>query len=352
MVIARTPYRISFFGGGTDYPAWYRQHGGAVLSTSINKYCYVSCRSLPPFFSNRHRIVWSHIENVSAVSEILHPAVRGFLQAINHSEAQGLEIHHQGDLPARSGIGSSSSFMVGLVQSMATLYGYAPTPEGMAKAAIEVEQNFLQESVGSQDQIAVAYGGLNVVRFERDDSFSVTPLKIGPDRLESLQDHLLLFYAGTGRLSSEYAKQIIASFGEREAQLKEMHRLVGEAAEILEGDGDLDAFGSLLDRTWKLKRQLGSQTSNTTIDEIYEKARSAGALGGKLLGAGSTGFLVFYVPPRKRDAVVQALGNLLEVPFRFDAGGSRIVHSSFDDEGSLAFSRLTCEFLSRFFPVP
>lgn len=215
MIITRTPYRLSFFGGGTDYPAWSKVEGGAVLSTTIDKYCYVSVRHLPPFFANRHRVVWSHIETVSTISEILHPAVREGLQALGFDDAKGLEIHHQGDLPARAGMGSSSAFAVAMVQALTALRGQMLDKHDLAKTAIRLEQEILRENVGSQDQIAVAYGGLNVIRFHRDGDFSVDPITVAPSRIDELKSRLMLFYTGTSRLSSEIAAEVIANLTSR-----------------------------------------------------------------------------------------------------------------------------------------
>jgi D-glycero-alpha-D-manno-heptose-7-phosphate kinase len=326
MIITRTPYRLSFFGGGTDYPAWSRVEGGAVLSTSIDKYCYVSVRHLPPFFSNRHRVVWSHIETVSTIAEILHPAVREGLQALGFDDQRGLEIHHQGDLPARAGMGSSSAFAVALVQSLTALRGQMIDKHELATTAIRLEQDILRENVGSQDQVAVAYGGLNVIRFHPDGDFGVDPVTVAPSRVEELKSRLMLFYTGTSRLSSEIAAEVIANLPSRRDTLLRMRAMVDEAVELLSSAADLDRFGKMLDEAWQLKRGLAGRVSSDSIDGVYRRALRAGALGGKLLGAGGCGFMVFYVPEKRREAVLRALAGCLHVPFDFERDGSRVIH--------------------------
>lgn len=325
MITSKTPYRVSFFGGGTDYPAWYLKEGGAVLSTTIDKYCYISCRVLPPFFVERHRVVWSHIEKVSSISEILHPAVRECLRFMGFDDSLGLEIHHQGDLPARSGIGSSSSFVVGLIKALIALRGGAIDKKELALKALELEQNVMREAVGSQDQIAAAYGGFNAVFFSHDGSFRVEPVNAAPGRLEDIESNLMLFYLGTSRLASEIARKILDNLERKQAVLKKMRGLVDRALSILSGGKNADAFGDLLHETWLLKRDMASEVSNPRVDSIYETARGNGALGGKLCGAGGTGFLLLYVPRDKQDAVKQALANCLHVPFKFESSGSALV---------------------------
>jgi D-glycero-alpha-D-manno-heptose-7-phosphate kinase len=331
LVISKTPYRISFFGGGTDYPAWYLEEGGAVLSTTIDKYCYISCRVLPPFFNIRHRIVWSHIETVSTISEILHPAVREGMRFLNFDDRVGLEIHHQGDLPARAGMGSSSSFAVGLIKALLALRGQMIDKHGLALKAIELEQNVLKESVGSQDQIATAYGGLNVVRFYQGGEFRVEPVAISDSRKAELEARLLLLYLGTSRVSSEIASKLIENFANRQAALRRMHRMVDQALSILANQSSLDDFGRLLHEAWMLKRELSTAVSTPLVDQVYETATKHGALGGKLLGAGGTGFMVFYVPPDSQASVRQALSAYLHVPFKFENAGSTLIYCQPDD---------------------
>ncbi len=330
MVISKTPYRVSFFGGGTDYPAWYLKEGGEVLSTSIDKYCYLSCRSLPPFFNNKYRIVWSHIEKVSSISEILHPAVREGLKYLGINGNTGLEIQHQGDLPARAGMGSSSSFAVGLIKALMALKGKMICKHDLALKAIELEQNFLKENVGSQDQVAAAYGGVNHIRFLTNGEIRVEPVTLLPERLGRLQSRLMMFYTGTSRLASEIAGQIIANMEVKREVLLQMRRLTERALSILTGDGDLDDFGRLLDEQWKLKRSMASSIANPLVDRIYQKGIDHGALGGKLLGAGGSGFMLFYTPADKQQDVKEALEGYLHVPFKFESEGSSIIYYTVD----------------------
>ncbi len=326
MIISRTPFRISFFGGGTDYPDWYLKEGGAVLSTTIDKYCYLTCRQLPPFFSERHRIVWSHIEIVPSISAILHPAVREGLKFLGFDDSLGLEIHHQGDLPARTGMGSSSAFAVGLIKAMTALQGKMIGKHELALQAIELEQHVLKECVGSQDQMAAAYGGLNLIYFLPSGDIRVEPVTIPKARIEELDKSLMMFYTGTTRFASEIAAKVVANMGSKQQQLRQMRGMVDRAVEILNSDTDLTAFGELLHQSWLLKRELSSAISNSVVDGIYDTARANGAIGGKLLGAGDAGFMIFFVPPEKQDAVKQALSQYLRVPFSFETEGSTIIH--------------------------
>ncbi|MDV7339021.1 kinase [Terasakiella sp. A23] len=327
VVVTRTPFRMSFFGGGTDYPDWYLKEGGAVLSTAIDKYCYITARYRPPFFPTVHRIVWSHIELVQSISEILHPAVRESLRMLNFDDAHGIEIMHQGDLPARTGMGSSSAFAVGLILALKMLRGQNTTQEDLYLKAIELEQDWLKDSVGSQDQVAVAMGGMNVIRFDTDGSINVDPVQTSKQRLNGLNSRLMMFFTGTSRMSSEVAKDLISNIGDRTSILREMKDLVVEAQSILErSDRDLDDFGRLMDVTWNLKKKLSGKISNSTIDDIYDAAKKAGALGGKLLGAGHSGFVVMYVPLDRREAVRGALHELMEVPFNFEMRGARVMN--------------------------
>ena len=326
MVISRTPYRISFFGGGSDYPAWSREHGGAVLGTAIDKYCFITCRYLPPFFEHRLRLVYSKIEDCQSAADIQHPVVRTVLSML-HFE-RGLEIHHDGDLPARSGMGSSSAFTVGFLHAMYGLLGRLTSQRQLATEAIHVEQNLIGETVGAQDQIFASFGGFNVIEFKRDDSFQVEPLTLGKERFEELNGSLMLFYTGLRRTASEVAASYVTDLGARTKQLSRMIEMVGEGMKILAGNGSLDPFGDLLNEAWQLKRSLSNVVSNTQVDEIYAEARRGGARGGKLLGAGGGGFMLFYVPPACRQQVKERLRGLIWVPFRFDTGGSQIIFYS------------------------
>jgi D-glycero-alpha-D-manno-heptose-7-phosphate kinase len=324
VIISRTPFRVSFFGGGTDYPAWFREHGGAVLATTIDKYCYISVRELPPFFSHRYRLVYSVIENVREVDEIKHPAVRAVLQWL--STPAGLEIHHDGDLPARSGLGSSSAFTVGLINAMKALTGHHISREELASQAIHVEQCLIREAVGSQDQISAAYGGFNHVAFRQDGTYQVTPMIVERGRLAALQDRLMLVFTGISRNAWEVAESQIANLAGRRDELRAMQQMVSEAVAILASPTrPLDELGALLHEAWTLKSRLSDRVSTPDIDGLYETARRAGAVGGKLLGAGGGGFMLLFVEPEQRARVTDAVRGLVEVPFRFETQGSRIV---------------------------
>lgn len=323
MIITRTPFRISFFGGGTDYPTWYRENGGVVVATTIDKYCYISCRYLPPFFEHKYRVVYSKIENVLDPADIQHPAVRAVLQYMGCKE--GLEIHHDGDLPARSGLGSSSSFTVGLLNALKALNGEHITHEKLASLAIHVEQDIIKENVGSQDQISAAYGGFNRIEFFRDGTFRVNPIILHKDRLDGLQGSLMLFFTGLSRYASEIAKSKIDNLLQRKAELTRMAEMADESINILSGNGSLDEFGRLLDQGWQYKKSLSNKVTTGEIDEIYTAAMEAGALGGKLLGAGGGGFMLFFVRPESQRRVRERLKNLIHVPFKFENSGSRVV---------------------------
>ena len=324
MIITRTPFRISFFGGGTDYPAWFRDNGGAVLATSIDKYCYISCRHLPPFFEHKHRIVYSKIENVREIGEIVHPAVRAVLGWMKWQP--GLEVHHDGDLPARSGLGSSSSFTVGLIHALNALQGRYISKDELARQAIHVEQEVIREDVGSQDQVSAAFGGFNRIEFRRDGGFDVDPIVLPAARFAELEGSLMLCFTGQSRFAPEVAKSQIANFGARRTELERMHSMVDEAIGILrDSAAPIGDFGRLLDDAWRHKRSLSDKVSNPEIDRLYDKARAAGALGGKLIGAGGGGFLLLFVPAERQARVREALAGLVHVPFKFETSGSRVV---------------------------
>jgi D-glycero-alpha-D-manno-heptose-7-phosphate kinase len=324
MIISRTPFRVSFFGGGTDYPQWYREHGGAVLATTIDKYCYISVRKLPPFFEHRFRVVYSIVENVKEIGEIKHPAVRAVLQWLD--TRTGLEIHHDGDLPARSGLGSSSAFTVGLIHAMRALDGRRMAHDALAAEAIHVEQSVIGELVGCQDQISAAIGGFNHVQFRPDGTYTVSPMILPGDRLEALQQHCMLLFTGISRVSAEIAEVTISNLAARATELRAMQQMVDAAVDVLGSpQGSLEDFGRLLHETWMLKRRLAPCVSNATVDQLYETARRAGAIGGKLLGAGGGGFVLLFVRPEDRARVREALSSFVNVPFRFETSGSRIV---------------------------
>ena len=324
MIISKTPFRISLFGGGTDYPSWYRDNGGSVLATTIDKYCYISCRHLPPFFDHKHRIVYSKVESVNNIEEIQHPSVRAILSTLGTNA--GLEIHHDGDLPAHSGLGSSSSFTVGLINSLNALKGLQASKEDLAKQAIYIEQEVIKEYVGSQDQISAAFGGFNKIDFNTDDSFNITPVIISKDLIEKLQDHMLLFFTGLSRFSSEIAKDKIANIKNHFRELTQIKEMVNEGLSILHRPSDsINDLGKLLHESWKLKRSLSTKVSTPKIDEIYETGIKAGAIGGKILGAGGGGFILFFAAPENHNKIIDRLKKLVHVAFKFDNTGSKIV---------------------------
>ena len=323
MIISRTPFRISFFGGGTDYPAWYRRHGGAVLAATIDKYCYISCRHLPPFFEHTLRLVYSKIENCNSVDEIAHPVIREIIRFMGVD--RGLEIHHDADLPARCGMGSSSSFTVGLLHALYALKGLMPSKRQLMLESIHVEQEILQETVGSQDQASAAHGGLNHVNFLPEGEIVVRPVTISPDRRREFDRHLMLFYTGIKRTASDVAKTYVEDIEAKKAQLRIMTNLVDEGLAVLSGGGEIAHFGELLHETWQLKRSLSKLTTNDEVDAIYGAARQAGALGGKLTGAGGGGFMLLFTPPERQDEVKRALSHLIHVPFKIENSGSQII---------------------------
>jgi D-glycero-alpha-D-manno-heptose-7-phosphate kinase len=332
MIISRTPFRISFFGGGTDYPSWYRQHGGAVLAATINKYCYLTCRYLPPFFEHRIRVVYSKIENCQRPEEIVHPSARETLRFLKM--ARGIEIHHDGDLPGRSGMGSSSSFTVGLLHALHALQGRAAGKKQLADESIHIEQDVLKETVGSQDQVCAAYGGVNRISFLQNGKFTVQPMTLTQARLSELNSHLMLFYTGIKRTASNVAASYVGGMEERAALLTRMHEYVDQSCAILNSRRDLAAFGELLHESWLAKRALSDKVSNARVDGLFADARKAGAIGGKLLGAGGGGFILLFVPPEKQAKVRKKLNRLIEVPFEFEFSGSQIIF--FDKEEDFA----------------
>lgn len=325
MIISRTPYRISFVGGGSDYPAYYENYGvGEVISTTINKYCHISCHPLPPFYEVKHKIVWSKVELVNDIMEIEHPVIRESLQWASYSNKKlGLEIHHIGDLPARSGMGSSSSFTVGLTVCLLEQLGLAWTQRIVALRAIDVERHKLGEYVGDQDQFAAAFGGFNHMQFRPLSKGGVKVMSLNIKDKDQLESRLMLFYTGIQRIASKVAAEVVKSIPERAGTITRLCKLVRPARFALE-DGELDDFGRILHEAWMLKRQQSSVVSNMTIDSIYEKAIQAGALGGKLLGAGAGGFMLFYVPEDKKFAVTKALSEYKHVPFKFESEGVKV----------------------------
>lgn len=323
MIISKTPYRISFFGGGTDFPVWYREHGGSVLSTTIDKYCYISCRNLPPFFEHKHRIVYSLIENVKSISEIKHPAVRGIFEWLGIES--GLEIHHDGDLPARSGLGSSSSFTVGLLNALRAHQHGRYSKQKLAKDAIHIEQNIIGEVVGSQDQVAAAYGGFNHIRFGKEPEFEVHPIVASPETLNILDRHIMLFFTGIQRFASPIEQEKISRINDNTAQLDRLSNMVGDGLEVLHSNNFIvEDFGSILHESWQIKRELSPNVSNDLIDEAYQNALDCGAIGGKILGAGGGGFMLIFATPEKQNQIIERLSSFVHVPFRFENRGASI----------------------------
>ena len=330
MIISRTPVRISFLGGGTDYPAWYRQHGGAVLATTIDKYSYITCRYLPPFFEHRFCLVYSKMEYCRSVDEISHPSIREVIRFLKIS--RGLEIHHDGDLPARSGMGSSSAFTVGLLHALYGLTGRMATKHQLATESVHIEQDILKEAVGSQDQVLAAYGGFNHVTFLANGEISCRPVVVAPERIQELNGHLMLFYTGLKRTASTIAETFVNRIDERRRQLRIMKDLVDEAVAVLNGGQDIVHFGHLLDEAWQAKRSLSARVSNPQVDRLYAEALAAGAVGGKLTGAGGGGFLLLFAPPSRHQDICDRLNTLIRVPFKFEFSGSQILFADVETD--------------------
>ena len=331
MIISRTPFRISFFGGGTDYPVWYEKHGGRVISATINKYCFITARYLPPFFKYKHRIRYYKHEEAQTLDEIEHPSVRECAKYLGMK--RGIEIVHNADLPAQSGLGSSSTFTVGLLNALYALQNYMPTKRELAVKAIHIEQDLIGESVGSQDQVAASFGGLNRILFDSSNKIDVESIIIPGKRLADLQENLMLFFTGFARNASDLAKHQIEATCNNENKLNTIIEICNEGLSVLvDTKQPIDNFGKLLGEQWNIKRELTDKISNKEIDSIYEAGLSAGALGGKLLGAGGGGFILFYVKKNKQYKVRSALKKLLCVPFGFEFTGSKIIYYSRSDK--------------------
>ncbi len=323
MIITKTPFRMSFFGGGTDMESFFRENGGAVLSTTFDKYCYVNVRHLPRFFDYTSEFSYSKTERVTEIAQIQHPAIRNAMKMLDMHE---IRLTYEADLPARSGLGTSSSFAVGMLNAFYALKGKYADKKRLADEAIYLERELCQEAGGWQDQIAASFGGFNRINFDAD-GYEVLPLIIAPERKKQLNQNLMMFFTGFTRFSSDVQKANFAGKKDKTAQLKEMLSLVDEAERVLtDKETSLDEFGRLMDHTWKLKRQTGAAVSTDSIDGLYAKGMAAGALGGKLLGAGGGGFLVFYVEPDKQEAVRKAMQKLMYIPFEFENGGTRVIH--------------------------
>lgn len=325
MIITKTPFRMSFFGGGTDMESFFMENGGAVLSTTFDKYCYVNVRHLPRFFDYSTELSYAKIERVTDVNDIQHPAIREAMKMLDMHE---IRLTYEADLPARSGLGTSSSFAVGMINAFYALKGKYADKKKLADAAIYLERELCKEAGGWQDQIAASYGGFNRINFN-SDGYEVLPLIINPERKRQLNNNLMMFFTGFTRFSSDVQKANASNKADKVNRLKEMLALVDEAEKVLvDKQSDLDEFGRLLDHTWRIKRKTGNTVSTNSIDELYDKGLKAGALGGKLLGAGGGGFLVFYVEPDKQEKVKKAMEDLLYIPFEFEDGGTRVIHYS------------------------
>lgn len=322
MIITQTPFRMSFFGGGTDFPEFYKQHGGAVISTTFDKYCYVNVRHLPRFFDYSTELSYSKTERVTVIDDIKHPAIR---EAMKYLDMHELRLTYEADLPARSGLGTSSSFAVGMLNAFYALKGKYADKKRLADDAIHLERVLCGEAGGVQDQISASFGGLNRINFDAE-GYTVNPIIISPERKEQLNRNLMLFFTGFSRFSADIQSSTMNAMEDKQQQLLEMLQLVEEAEKVLTTKSDLNEFGRLLDHTWKLKRGISSQISTDSIDALYNTAIKTGAIGGKLLGAGGGGFLLFYIEEDKRETLKKALNNLLYVPFEFENAGTRVIH--------------------------
>lgn len=327
MIITRTPFRISFFGGGTDYPDFYREHGGAVLSTTINKYCYITCRYLPPFFNYKFHVKYSKTEKTQSIEDIKQTSVKACLTYMGIEK--GVEIIHTADIPALSGIGSSSSFTVGLLNALHALKGEIATKRQLAHEAIDIEQNLIGENVGSQDQTSAAFGGFNKIEFSGKEDIFTTPMTLHGEKLSRLQECLLFYFTGFTRFSSDIAESQVKNIKNKIRELKTMKEMVDESIKIISGDiNGISDFGKLMHESWLLKRGLSADVTSSRIDEIYATALNSGAVGGKICGAGGGGFIIFFVLPEDQPRVKKALQDLLLVPFRFETLGSHVIHYS------------------------
>ena len=322
MIITQTPFRMSFFGGGTDFPEFYKEHGGAVISTTFDKYCYVNVRHLPRFFDYSTELSYSKTERVTAIEDIQHPAIR---EAMKYLDMHEIRLTYEADLPARSGLGTSSSFAVGMLNAFYALKGKYADRKRLADDAIHLERVLCGEAGGIQDQIAASFGGFNRINFSAE-GYTVNPIIISPERKEQLNRNLMLFFTGFSRFSSDIQVSTMNAIEDKKQQLLEMLDLVNDAEKILTTKSDLNEFGRLLDHTWKLKRGITSQISTDSIDGLYNRAIQAGAIGGKLLGAGGGGFLLFYIEEDKRENLKRAMEHLLYVPFEFENAGTRVIH--------------------------
>ncbi|MBN2136510.1 MAG: hypothetical protein JW720_01760 [Sedimentisphaerales bacterium] len=333
MIISRTPFRISFFGGGAEQAKWYHSQGGSVLSASIDKYCYISCRILPPFFAHKTRLVYSQVENCMSTDEIQHPAVREILRFLKID--YGLEIHHDGDLPARSGMGSESSFTVGLLHALHAQSGIMPARRRLAVESIKIEHEVLDEAVGIEDQVCAAYGGFSRIDFSADGKFEVHPVSLSPSRLAEFNSHLMLFFAGPKQCDTG----AIEAPPNRDELLAETQRLIGRGTALLESNEPINGFGELLHEAQQIEKRLTPGLWSDKIEKVYRRARRAGAIGGRYMGDAGGGFLLLVVPPCLREKVRGALPRNIHVPFRFESGGSQIIFYKCEREDYLQLHR-------------
>ena len=325
MVISKTPYRISLFGGGTDHPKWFNENEGKVISFAIDKFCYISCRYLPPFFEYKHRFVYSKVENINKLSEIVHPAIKGSFIKTKWNINKGLEIHYDGDLPARSGMGTSSSFTVGLINALNAIKNKKISTKDLALDAIDTEQNIIGEFVGSQDQVAVAYGGLNNINFFKKNKFKVTPLNLKKKYIREIENNTLLVFTGFSRMSNKIEKDKFTNIRSKKIQLIEIGQIANEALKIFKNNFNIKEIGKLLNESWKIKKSFSKIVTNKEIDKIYNEAIQNGAIGGKILGAGGGGFLLLIAEQKNHLKIKKILKNYVIVPFKLNFEGSKIV---------------------------
>jgi D-glycero-alpha-D-manno-heptose-7-phosphate kinase len=323
IVITRTPYRMSFLGGGTDHKNWFNYHGGCVLSATIDKYCYLLVKKLENFFDIKYKVIYRKIENTNSLDEIEHSTARECLRFLNIDN--GIEIHHTGDLPARSGVASSSAYAVGLLNALYALNGIYTPKDVLAKEAIHIERNMLKELGGNQDQIACAFGGFNKISFYNDNKFIVEPIPISSDRLKLFNDHLLLFYLKSQRSSFDIAESFVPNIDSKRRQMRISKDLVDEGINILCSNSDITYFGELLHEYWMIKSSLSDKVSTNTIDEYYNLTRENGAIGGKILGAGGGGFLLIFAEPPLHEKIINSFKNAVHVKFEFERSGSTII---------------------------
>jgi D-glycero-alpha-D-manno-heptose-7-phosphate kinase len=326
MIITRTPYRVSLFGGGTDFPAWFCENQGKVISLAIDKYCYISTRILPPFFNHRFRIAYSKVEVTDSYESIEHPAVREAIKLF--APEFSLEIHYDGDLPARSGVGSSSAFVVGLINSLSALKGLNASHSELANLAIRLEQEILKENVGWQDQIACAYGGLNSIEFGPWQNWKISQIKLDFEYLQEITSRMVLVYSGIERISSDISAGMLTNLNKKQKSLKQIMNLADECEKIFLAKGNLDQIGEMLDFSWRLKKEINPHSTSENLNEWYDNAIKAGAIGGKILGAGGGGFFLFWVDKEGREDFLNQIGEVISVPVKICSEGSKVIYNS------------------------